>query len=192
MGVIRFGLTFFICLLGLIGTNFIFLGKDRAVVGFYSYLCNLKAMELMMKRANGIVAVLIAAAVMSFIACDKSSKTADSQDGQLPEAEVIANEPVVYEAEPDENEGEVWADIGGTYPYSRGDTVIIVTSLGRESSVNINGEDFKAAIDAVTGRINAMDDDGKLVFSGFMYNGATVLKGNLRGDSIRFEGMIEL
>lgn len=140
---------------------------------------------------NGFASALVVAAALSFLSCGNSSTPVDSRDDEETEAEYADNEPVALEEEPDENEGEVWTDIGGIYKYCGGDTEIIVTSLGRESIVNIGGKDFKAAIDVVTGRINATDADGNLVFSGFMYQGAEVLKGNLRGDSIRLEGVIE-
>jgi hypothetical protein len=146
-----------------------------------------------MKRTiNSLPAATIIVAAMLCLSCGNSSTPANSDDTEEQKTEYTDNEPTAYEEEPDENEGEVWTSIGGTYPYSCGDTSIIVTSLGRENSVNIDGEDYEATIDAETGRINAVDANGKLVFSGFMYNGAAVLKGNLRGDTIRLEGMFGL
>ena len=100
------------------------------------------------------------------------------------------NEPAL---EPDANEGEIWIQISGTYPYSDGTNNIMVSANpGDEITLDINDVTYPATINSETGLITAKDKQGKVIFEGYMYNGAAVLKGRLNGNPVRLEGMFGL
>ena len=95
------------------------------------------------------------------------------------------------------DDGAVWPYLGGTYPFSDGTTnVIVETELGSETALTINfftddsdeGDKYEGEHDE-TGRIRAYDDDGRLVFEGYMYQGGNMLKGTYKGKSVKYDGM---
>ena len=95
--------------------------------------------------------------------------------------------------EPDAKEGEVWAHISGTYPYSDGTNNIMVSANpGDDVTLDINDVTYPATINSETGLITAKDKQGKVIFEGYMYDGAAVLKGRLNGNPVRLEGMFGL
>ena len=153
---------------------------------------NMKTWSIMMLAGFG----------MLLVACGENKNTAASETDEPAAEEVATDETAAEEVAtdetktplaPDASEGEVWTAIGGTYPYSDGTNMILVDSgLDGYPCLTINDEEYEATIDEETGLITATDEDGKVVFEGYMYNGACVLKGVLNGKTVRLDGMFGL
>ena len=153
---------------------------------------NLKTWSILMLVGFGIL----------LVACGEN-KNAAAAEADEPATEEVATEETETTAvtaddaetplAPDTSEGEVWTAIGGTYPYSDGTNSILVDSgIDGYPCLTINDEEYDATIDEETGLITATDEDGKVVFEGYMYDGACVLKGVLNGKSVRLNGMFGL
>ena len=129
-----------------------------------------------------------------------TAQAGDYMDEQAPvdslSGEELLDKEEAKEAESD-YDNEVWPYIGGTYPFSDGTTNVIVETVpGDDKALTINfftddsddGDKYNGEHNA-EGRIRAYDDDGQLVFEGYLYRGGNLLKGTYKGKPVRYNGM---
>lgn len=90
-------------------------------------------------------------------------------------------------------EDEVWTSLGGLYSFI-GDEPESIVGLDvdveddTKCTLLIGEESYKGRIENGTGRITAYDSKGDVVFVGAVYAGGNLLKGQLRGKPVRYEG----
>ena len=132
---------------------------------------------------------------------DNDAEADDDEDvADFDEELADGDDPGDYEDEerpmtPEEREAyenEVWTALGGTYMFSDGETMAVLDVVIEDDTrakLTIGDEEFYATIDENTGLILAFDDENHQIFDGFVYAGGNLLKGELRGKPVRYDGM---
>lgn len=89
-------------------------------------------------------------------------------------------------------EKQAWIHLGGMYAFGNEKMGMVSVDVGIGGDPNrltIEGNDYEAIIDEKTGRIKAFDNEGLLVFDGYITNGGNRLEGRYKGKKIRLEGL---
>jgi len=89
---------------------------------------------------------------------------------------------------------EVWPHLSGTYGFTGGGYEWVQLEAGISEDdpkwLSLSGEDdpYPVTIDYKTGKIQAFDDEDRLIFEGYCTMGGNMLRGKLRGQDVVFEG----
>ena len=132
----------------------------------------------------------IALGAMAIAAVSAGCKSSGNNGGETEIKDTVtvaqAADPAFdEEIAPDEGQ-EVWKSFGGTYFFwNNGEQVVLDFPLPQEGGVTMFhcGElSLEATVDPQTGKIVAKDDDGRVMFKGYVYDGGNTIRGILTGE----------
>ena len=140
-----------------------------------------------------VVTILIVSVLLSACKSNTSQNQIETNDSTAvagTDTELITDEETIL---PDKDR-EVWKDFGGTYFFwnsEEGSSVVLEFPLpDDEQIVKFNYKDYSlvATVDEATGKIIAKDDNGKVAFKGYVYDGGNTIKGLFYGKLLEAMG----